>query len=197
VQTITAQTINDKELLSLIENVKRLRKQNEATYNDVTRQLAADIKWTPMNETGALREQECRPSDNVHKFKLNRILNRIDGSRKYVSTHGDMLNGEDKRYNYSLYERSVKKGNTVSYKMKGRKGKQIFVIVPFAGKSSGLLASISFEKNSHLPFSISADGTLTVSCKIRPDEEFLISITNKGKQNQSFVLINYNSRNDD
>jgi hypothetical protein len=144
-----------------------------------------------------LRQQECHPSDHVPGFKLNRILNTIDGNRKYVSTHGDMLNGEDKRYNYSLYERSVKKGNTVSYKLKGRKGYQIFVVVPFTGKQSGLSAFITSEKNNRVNFSCAADGTLTVSYKLRSDQEFAIAINNKGKSNQSFVLINYNSRNND
>ena len=82
----------------------------EANFKKATGILSADMKWTPMNETGSVRPEECKPSDRVKGFKLNRILFKAEGSRKYVSTHGDMINGEDARFDYSLYERTLGKG---------------------------------------------------------------------------------------
>ena len=79
---LSAQT--DKELASLVNVVKLLRVSTEANFKKATGILSADMKWTPMNETGSVRPEECKPSDRVKGFKLNRILFKAEGSRKYV-----------------------------------------------------------------------------------------------------------------
>ena len=122
-QIAVAQHIVDEELQSLVAVVKMLRNSNENAFNQVSQLLASDEKWTPMSELGVRQSTECLPVDRVAGFKLNRILSKVEGNRKFVYTHGDMLNGEDERYNYSLYERSVKAGQKVSYRLKLNTGK--------------------------------------------------------------------------
>lgn len=196
-QSATAQTITDKELGALVDVVKMLRTRNEATYNKARQILSADSKWTPMNETGGRQEGECRPADVVDKFKLNRILTNVEGSRKYVTTHGDMLNGEDERYNYSLYERTVKAGAKVTYKIKGREGRQTFVVVPFAQGAPALSASVSIDQKPIGKF-VMEDGILVAECSseaITRDREIVLTIENKNRSaNQAFVILNHNTR---
>lgn len=186
----------DQELTSLIDVVKTLRASNEAAFNNAMKVLEKDTKWTPMDETGSVRDGvECKASENVPRFKLNKILSRVNGNRKYVSTHGDMVNGEDTRYDYSLYERSLKSGAEVKYSLKGREGRQVFVIVPF-------------DSNARFSAKVESGGK-TVSGKLNPDgtvvvawdkdlptrnTEFVLSVKNETKSSQSMVIINHNTR---
>ena len=190
-------TINDKELQALIDVVKLLRVSNEANFNKATQILKSDTKWTPMDETGDVREgKECKASEKVPGFKLNRILSKVDGSRKYVSTHGDMVNGEDTRYDYSLYERALKGKTEVKYQLKGREGKQVFVIVPF-NASAKLEVAIECNGKRVVAGTRNPDGSVVVSWeKDAPSrtKAFTLSIKNNESSSQSFVIINHNSR---
>lgn len=189
-------TIDDKELSSLIDVVKMLRVSNETNFNKAIQILTSDNRWTPMDETGAVREgKECKASDKVPGFKLNRILSKVNGSRKYVSTHGDMVNGEDARYDYSLYERAIKSKTEVKYLLKGREGKQVFVIVPF---DALVKLDVTIECNGKkVSGKRNSDGSIIVSWeKNVPSrtQEFILSINNSNNTSQSFVIINHNTR---
>lgn len=199
VQLVTAQSLDDKELQSLIGVVKMLRMSDETTFNKAEKILSVDTKWTSMNELGVKQKTECLPADKVPGFKLNRILSKAEGSRKYVYTHGDMLNGEDERYNYSLYERSVKAGQEVTYKLRGREGAQTFVIVPYRGNLANLSAYITLDGGQiiNLVWDGQDDGVLVAHCKsslLTRDKVFAITVKNGSTENQSFVIINHNTR---
>lgn len=193
---VAQSTIDDKELSSLIDVVKMLRVSSETNFNKATELLTSDTRWTPMDETGAVRDRkECKASEKVPGFKLNRILSKVNGNRKYVSTHGDMVNGEDFRYDYSLYERAIKGKTEVKYQLKGREGKQVFVIVPFNASAK---INVTIECNGK---SVSGkrnpDGSVIVSwCKDVPSrtQTFILSIRNNDSSSQSFVIINHNTR---
>lgn len=191
-----AQTM-DKELKSLVNLVEQLRDGRSDSYSRVQELLKADSKWTPMNETGTLKDRECKPSEITKRFKLNRILSKVDNERKYVATHGDMLNGEDERYNYSLYERSVKANASVNYTLKGREGKQTFVVVPYVTNNSGLTATIRIANGKTAKFQKLSNGTLVYTSNdastVRSDV-ITITVTNASSSNQAFVLLNHNSR---
>lgn len=199
-QIAVAQHIVDEELQSLVAVVKMLRNSNENTFNQTSQLLASDEKWTSMSELGVRQSTECLPADRVAGFKLNRILSKAEGNRKFVYTHGDMLNGEDERYNYSLYERSVKAGQKVSYRLKGREGTQIFVLVPFHGEQSGLSGEIQLEEEAPVAFQVEEGAERDVlsarfvSSVLTREKEIVLTVRNGSRENQSFVLINYNSR---
>lgn len=194
---LKAQTgIEDKELASLLDVVRMLKESTEEGFNKASRILSDDQKWTPMYETGGVREGlECEASEKVPGFRLNRILTKAYESRKYVSTHGDMVNGEDSRYDYSLYERSLKPKAQVDYRLTGREGKQVFIIIPY-NRNAALEATVrcagrkwSGKKED--------DGTYTIRWDTDTpsvDMEFVLSVTNGSGSPQSFVIINHNTR---
>lgn len=187
---------DDRELAALVDIVKMLRESNETNFRKATDILTSDMKWTPMDETGAVRDGvECKASENVPRFKLNRILSRVDGSRKYVSTHGDMVNGEDTRYDYSLYERALKPKAKVEYALKGREGRQTFIVVPY-NTTAKLDVSIVINGKKIVGQS-DADGTVVVNVdKNLPvkTDKLNLSVTNRTNAPQSFVIINHNTR---
>lgn len=182
--------IEDKELESLVKVSKMLRNQSKANYNKAKLILKADEKWTPMNETGDLQATECKPTEMTSTFKLNRLLNRITKEKKRVSTNGSMLNGEDSRYHYSLYERSLKKGMSATYQLRNRSGKQTLVLVPFVKKKGSLSILVDGEKPN-----ITEDADGTVICTFNATgNEISITVTNKSGAALPFVLLNHNSR---
>ena len=191
---LAAQGIDDRELLRLVEDVKAMRNADESLYEDIFHRLEADLSWTPMNETGPLQASECPPSERIGRFKLNRILSRADAGRKYVSAHGNMLNGEDSRFNYSLYERSVKGDSEVTYRFKGREGNQTFVLVPFDPQAA-LSTILEVEGMEPVPFSVTGDVLVArfSSAELSRDRTVAITVTNGSSDGLSFVLLNHNA----
>lgn len=191
---MTAQT-DSPELNKLIDIVHLLRSQNKDDYMKAYELLDKNPMWTPMNELGNVQDMECTPADKVKRFKLNRLLTKAEGNRKYVTSHGDFLNGEDKNYNYSLYERALRTNATAHFKIKGREGKQIFVVVPFEGIKSEL--SIRMICND-VPFDVQnrTDGLIVLISKeaVRINDYIEIEITNHGSIDESYVILNHNSR---
>ena len=189
--SLPAQEIKiDKELASLVEVVKMLRDPSQANFNKAKQLLEADGKWTPMNETGKLQATECKPSEKTPSFRLNRLLTSIANEKKRVITTGTMLNGEDSRYNYSLYERSLKKGKSATYLLRNRSGKQTLVLVPFLKKKGCLSILVNGKKPS---VTEGLDGTLVCSFD-SSEKEISFTVTNKSGAALSFVLLNHNSR---
>lgn len=180
----------DKELSALVDAIKILRNPSESNYNKATKLLKSDEKWTPMNETGKVKATECKASENIPTFKLNRILTCVMKEQKRVSTTGTMLNGEDSRYNYSLYERSLKKGKSATYKLKKRYGKQTFVLVPYVKMKGSLSVFVDGKKPM---MTEQEDGTLICSFD-SSGKEISLNVTNKSGVALSFVLLNHNSR---
>ena len=184
-------TIEDKELASLVEVVKMLRNPNESNFNQAMLRLKADEKWTPMSETGKLQTTECKPSEKIPSFKLNRLLTSVGKEKKHVATTGSMLNGEDERYCYSLYERSLKKGKAATYQLNKRYGKQTIILVPFLKKKGSLTILVDGKKPSNIE---GEDGTLLCTFNHITRKELSITITNKSGKALSFVILNHNTR---
>lgn len=190
-----AQT-GDKELDRLISVSTMLRTADATVYNRALQMLKADALWTPMDELGRIQSTECKPAESVARFKLNRLLSRADGSRKFVASRGDFLNGEDERFDYSLYERSLKAGSSVTFKVKGRVGQQTFVLVPHSVQGHGLKLALSapgltFRLQKTLPSGVQVFASQGKASKER---QITITVSNASRTPQSFVLINHNSR---
>lgn len=182
----------DGELRALVQAVCQLR--SSGAKEAVKQTLLANEHWTPMNETRGAREGECKPGEAT-RFELNAMLSAIGRERKYVTTHGDMLNGEDPRYDYSLYEHAVYAGQTVTYTLKGREGRQWFVIVPY--QENGIKeASLQVDGEAPRLFQSGENGTLVLylnTPKLQRNQTLTLKVSG-GASNQSFVILNHNSR---
>lgn len=181
----------DATLKKQVQAVCKLRQDSEKTYNEVKKQLSEDTSWTPMNETDQEQDGECTPG-RVPGFKLNRLLNQIAVSRVERTTQGHFLNGEDSRYDYSLFERSVQAGKTVSFELKGREGLQCFVLVPYSKNTGVISATIEVKDGEKVVFSDSGDHVLLAGINCPQGKTLILSVT--GIKDQSFVILNHNSR---
>lgn len=189
---VRAQTIADGELSSLVSMVRMLRTKNLTTFNKAVNQLAKDRLWVEMDEISIQSPVLC----NVGKdemFRIISIMHTAGEKRQQVSTPGNFLSGESDCYNYSLYEKALKAGKSVTFHLKKRMGRQTFVIVPFKGKAAKMSASVSIGGKTEM----GTDGTIVITCdgKSLTDGSVIdVTITNGSNANQSFVLLNHNTR---
>lgn len=134
---------------------------------------------------------------SVQWFALNRILSQ---RMEYEDnkTRGDFNNGEDPNFDYSLIERSVKKGCSVEYEIRSREGAQVFVIMPFNPDQSQLEANVYRGEELLARGELMEDGSIILKIgtvkKIVPNETLRLTVLNNGDQNVAFVIFNHNRR---
>ncbi len=183
----------DTELAALSETVKMLKSGGSSAFDKAVETLSKDVAWTPMNELRPSDPSvECRASDRVPGFKLNKLLAKAEQAQRFETSTGNMLNGENPQYSYSLYERAVKSGKSATYSLRSRLGEQTFIFIPF-DKDAKLDIEIScgnviFEKTRYNDGSVRLSGTATA------EEPVAVKITNQDRENRSFVLLNHNPR---
>ena len=192
-----AQPSMDEELRSLIDAVNALRDADEKSYNAVREFLIQDTRWTPMDETGPfLKGVECLPAEKIARFKLNAILNDVARKRTPVSVRAEsMLNGEDPRYDYSLFERSVREGCCAKYELRKRSGHQWLVIIPYSGPDS-ITAGISVDGGEAIALIPRDDGSLVLYVDEVVRDDQILTLTVNGIRSCSFVIINHNIRDE-
>ena len=202
---IVAQDAVDQEMQRLIGQVASLRKTNakqqKAAWEKASAAFANDKAWTIMDEITPDINNECRLTDKtVRWFALNRMLTRHMGYEE-TKVRGEFNNGEDPNFNYSLIECSVKAKATVSYDLKSREGKQVFVIMPFETAASAKMeVTVKCKgKGWQATGNRHADGNIYVmipaSQKVTARDVLTLSIKNNGSKNMAFVILNHNTRN--
>ena len=204
-------TGEDAELDALVANVCSLRghQSRDAVYDKVKDAFVNDELWTQMLELGRIPlDGECRPLPDDVSFRLNRLLVNVENDlrpKAYQSTHGDFKNGEDPKYSYSLMERYIAAGDTVTYQLNknvtpqqveyNRHGSQEFVVLPFDPDTVGELEATLIIREEKIAFTKDNErGLLTAKGVAVRDETFMIEVVNNGNKPQSIVIINHNTR---
>ena len=188
-----AQQVTDKELQKLMSTVGSMRHANQTTWKADSTLLSRDSLWTALDEAEH-HQYEYWPIGNDY-FKLNKIHVDNSGHNKKMLP-GEMLNGNDEHYNYSITERGIKAGRTVSYELTHRVGRQTFVVMPYRKGSTDLEVKVfRNERNIGRP-TRDADGNIIVNIaeNIQDDDVLRIDITNQGTKNMPVVIINHNTR---
>lgn len=178
------------ELNKLTDIVISLKAGGEDAYKSAISRLAADKQWTPMDELGINKEAECKAAARTPGFKLNSVLTNAENKERYQTTTGNHLNGADSRYNYSLFEKTLKSGKSATYQVNGRWGEQTFIVIPHSGKLS---VSISSGDNKFSSSNL-GNGAIKLNGRAQKGLPVSISVSNNGAENISYVIINYNSR---
>lgn len=181
------------ELNVLTDIVKSLQTGGKAAFDSAVAKLAKDRQWTPMDELGIVAAAECKASQRVPGFRLNSIMTNAENAQRYETTTGNHLNGADSRFNYSLFEKTLKAGMNVRYTLPERWGKQTFIIIPFSGREAKLQAAIGCNGKDFTQTSL-GNGVLRFSGEAAKGYPVEISISNGSECNISYVIINYNSR---
>lgn len=145
-----AQEHTDNYLQDITKVVKELRKGNNSVRNSVIATLSADekpkitlmdeIKWAGNKEEKADEVKGAKGN----RFKLNQIVAYVYKKQNHqLESKTDMLNGNEKDIHYALIEKSVKRGGKITYQIRGRKGEQDFVFIPYNPKSKYVVSMYS------------------------------------------------------
>lgn len=187
----SANAQND-ELNKLTDIVNSLRTGGEKGYKNAIATLAADKMWTPMDELGIDRTVECRASDRVPGFRLNSVLTNAENEERYQTTTGNHLNGADLRYNYSLFEKTLKANKSTSFLLNGRWGEQVLIIMPF--NPNARITAKAFCEDKSFEVSPCGGGCLKLTGSVTKGKPLSLTLVNESGENISYVIINYNSR---
>lgn len=164
-------------------------------YVSVRNDMAKNMKWTMMSEFAdscSTPEALCSLRDRVNRTGINDIALQAEYIRGTIAKSADLFcNGNDPKYNYSLYEVKLKAGKTVRSCISHRKGQQYFLIIPF---DEGITAEI-FCRGAAVPCTRLDDGSLSfvMTTPLNEDDEIKICISNNSDSNRSAVIINHNS----
>ncbi|MBO4906952.1 MAG: hypothetical protein J5486_07970 [Bacteroidaceae bacterium] len=192
-QTATGIPSKLTDLVSLCIDLR-----NKTNSSRVTQQLDDDLSWTLMDELEVDRKGECTINDDVQTLGINDIGDRILKYRGGVTnTGGRFRNGQDKRYNYSFIEVTARKGASVKYEITGREGAQYFAVVPFSSQTA-YTPSLTLNGKPLGTLSKAANGVsyIKVDRAVQLKDKMYLKIENKSGANASFVILNYNSRQD-
>jgi hypothetical protein len=201
-QTMNAQTLEEAgehELLQMRNAVLLLRNDNEKSWNKAQDELdkLKEI-FTLMDE---LRDSknDCKPiSSEVKRFGVNIIVSELKNGRRIQLSNRELLDGSDERFDFSMFEKCIKKNSTATYKMTGRYGKQVFLVIPYRSGNK-YSCSLQFGERAPLkPDIIDKNGIsyffIDANEGPSPEETTTLKITNKKNGNASFVIMNHNYR---
>lgn len=180
------------ELTKLADIVKSLPGGGEKSYNNAVKLLAADEHWTVMDELPSDRRVECRASDRVPGFRLNSIMTNAERAGLYQTSAGGFLNGADVRFNYSLIERTLKAGASITFTLPERWGDQIIMLIPYGGEKAKISAKAT--GNAEFKATSAGQGAILLSGRVDKGKPLKLTVINAGQQNASYVILNYNSR---
>lgn len=185
---LSATAQGDAELDKLIRLTTTMR--NQSKRPQVLKELKADDRWTLMDEL-RVDLNECTYGDKVNMFGINDIAMEIAQQEKsIINVGGRFKHSADGKHHYSFIELTAQAGKTISYNVRGHKGEQQVVVIPFDANCdySAVFRTDGKSVKAHTV----NDGMsyFTVGVGQRGNYEF--SITNNGKKNASFVVITFN-----
>lgn len=183
----------DAELNKLTDIVKSLQSGGEKAYKAAVEKLATDKNWTPMDEIGFDRNIECKASERVPGFKLNSVLTNAENKERYQTTTGNHINGADSRFNYSLFEKTLRPGKTAVFSLPERWGQQTIIILPYQGEKAKITAEASSGTNT---FTVSpiGNGAIKLTGNAIKGQPLSLKVSNGSEGNISYVILNHNSR---
>lgn len=197
---VTLNETDEQVTKKLMGAVLMLHKGDARSWNSAQEELGKRITlFTLMDE---LRDDahDCPlVSGQVRSCGVNRMVSELKRGHRVQNSGRELLDGADARFNYSLYEKGIKKGSTATYTMTGRSGRQVFLVIPYSAKQAysvelsrqnGTVISPAGKDINGVTYYIidSANGPV-------PGETITLKITNSDPDNHaSFVIINHNYR---
>ena len=204
---IYSQTIlnedEEKYTLKLTDAVLKLRNNTQQSWDAAQYELSTLLRvFTMMDELQDVNNDCALIKKNVKSFGLNRMIKNLKESKNVVQNTGKgLLDGSDSRFNYSIYEKGVKKGCTATYRnLTGRHGMQVFIVIPYSANQPYKVELYQHDGDAYEPVRKDNNGITyyLIDTENGPSEgdSLILKIENMDTENnRSFVIINHNYRN--
>lgn len=184
---------DDAYLRKMTDDIVLLRKGNVS--NDALNKIVID--WSASNRPKIALMDEIKRDENneyrgadVKKFKMNQLVTYVYNRQNIgMVSKGDYFNSTEKGIYYSAIEKTVKKGNIVTYRLTGHVGKQEFVFIAFNPKTR-FTAKVNGKQAEG---KVGANDVCWVTIpQVHKEDVIVISIANNSPTNESFVILNHN-----
>ena len=193
----------EKYTLKLVDAVLTLRNNTQQSWDAAQYELSTLLRvFTMMDELQDVNNDCALINKNVKSFGLNRMIKNLKGSKNVVQNTGKgLLDGSDSRFNYSIYEKGIKKGCTATYSnLTGRHGMQVFIVIPYSANQPYKTELHLYEGEIYEPVHKDDNGITYyfIDTENGPSEgdSLILKIENMDTENnRSFVIINHNYRN--
>ena len=148
-------------------------------------------KITLMDEIKRDPDNEYR-GNGANKFKMNQVVTHVYNRQNTgMVSKGDYFNSTEKDVFYSVIEKTIKKGCTVTYTLANHIGVQEFIFLSYNPKAR-FSAIVNGKPANPVP---GKTGLLCIKLpRVRKEEKIAFSIFNESNSNESFVILNYNSQ---
>ena len=177
-----------KEMTKGILQIRKVKTSKDALNKTVADWSAANQpKITLMDEIERDTEHEFW-GNGANKFKINQVVTYVYSRQNTgMVSKGDYFNSTEKDVFYSVIEKNVKKGETVSYTLTGHVGTQEFVFISYNPKTK--FTAVVNGKNA----SQTEEGVKYIKIgKVSKNDKITFSIRNESSSNESFVILNHN-----
>ena len=203
VHTLKAQTLEqagESELRQMRDAVLLLRNENEESWDKAQDELEKLINTFTLMDELRDSKNDCKPiSSKVKRLGVNIIVSELKNGNRVQLSNRELLDGSDENFAFSMFEKCINKKATATYKMTGRHGKQVFMIIPYRSGNK-YSCSLQFGNREPLkPASIDNNGIsyyfIDTEDGPKPGDTITLTITNGRDENASFVIMNHNHRN--
>lgn len=181
----------DPQLAKMKEGLLQIRnnKSSSKALNKTVIEWSASgcPKMTLMDELKIDKENEFFGKGS-NLFKANQLVTYVHSRQNVgLASKGEFFTSTEKDVHYSAIEKSIKKGHTATYTLKGHMGDQEFVFISYNPKTK-----FSVTVNDK-PATTIGEGVQTISLPNVMREDIIeFSITNEGPSDDSFVILNHN-----
>lgn len=201
--SLQAQTVemNGEEMLTTMRDaVLLLRNNDEASWERAQDEFQKHLNSVTLMDELQDRTNDCLPiAGKVKKRGVNRLITELKNGRRVQNSERELLDGSDSRFNYSIFEKCIKQGATSTYTMKGRSGKQVYLVIPYKTDNRYSCKLIMEGERVFEPSLADENGISYFFIESdngpQENETVTLKISNGEKNgNASFVIINHNYR---
>lgn len=136
-----------------------------------------------------------RADASTDPFHINGAVERsFDTRRGVVTSKGEFYNSLMPGVNYSMIEKTIAPGASITYRLVGHKGTQRFVIIPYESAKKVLDFEISVNGDKRR-FELDRTSICRIEIpSIAPTDIITVGATNSDTRPQAFVIINNNTK---
>ena len=206
VQALNAQTLEEAgehELQLMRDAVILLRNDNEKSWEKAQNELKKLLNSFTLMDELRDNKNDCKPiSSKVKRLGVNVIVSELKNGNRIQFSNRELLNGSNKNFAFSMFEKCIMKNATATYRITGRHGKQVFMIIPYrSGNKYSCTLQFSNEKQLKpvmKPVTKDKNGIsyyfIETENGPEPGDTITLTITNEKNENASFVIMNHNYR---
>lgn len=166
--------------------IQLLQQIQSGHYKEVVEQLKSDENWTLMDELN----QSDAEGNSDQTIGVNDAAYTAYADRYGMSySNGRFLDGRDQSYDICFVEKTIRAHQLATYRMDGRKGQQLFLIVPTDG-GQNLEVNIFTDGDRYASEYENGIYRIHITEPLAESDQIQLCIQNMGGETISYIIVN-------